>query len=193
MLRLALAFVLLLTALPVLAQTDPRARTGGSAPNVSTPRTGAMTGNERITGSVLVGEHAPDFSLASPGGTQVRLKHSRGRWTALFFTDRRDDLPRLAELSATLDSLSCASLVVVHEKVQALVPWRSASNSTLTALSDDRGEIAGIYGVWDTERGAIRHGLFLLDPQGVVRVELLGQKTSARSLRALVQSAIEGL
>ena len=193
MLRLALAFVLSLIALPALAQVDPRSNTGGTAPTVNAPRRGAMTPNDRITGSVLVGEHAPDFSLAAAGAADFRLKESRGHWTALFFTDRRDDLPRLAELSAMLDSLSCASVVVLHEKVQALTVWRSASSSTLIALADDRGEIAAMYGLWDPEHGATRHGLFLLDSQGIVRVELLGHKTTAPELRTLVQSAVEGL
>ena len=41
--------------------------------------------------------------------------------------------------------------------------------------------------------GATRQGLFLLDPEGVVRLALLGQKVSAPSLPGLVQSAVDGL
>ncbi len=193
MLRLVLTFALSLLALPALAQTDPRTPTGGTAPEVVVPPQGAAPGTARVTGTVLVGEHAPEFALDMAGGGQCHLKQFRGRWVALFFTDRRDDLPRLAHLAATLDSLHLATIVVLNEKVQALAQWRAASTSVLTALGDDRGEIASVYGLWDAENGVTRPGLFLLDPQGVVRLELLGQRVGGPSLRGLVQTAVEGL
>jgi len=193
MLRLALALLLSLYALPAVAQTDPRTNGGGSAPNVTPPSSGTLSGNERITGRVLVGEHAPDFSLAVAGGGQFRLKETRGHWTALFFTDRREDLPHMAGLAATLDSLKFTTVVVLDEKVQALAQWRASSHAPLAAVADEHGEIAALYGLWDTEHGSTRPGLFVLDPNGVVKLELLGQKVGAPSLRGLVQTAVEGL
>jgi peroxiredoxin len=188
-----LAFVLSLFAMPTVAQMDPRANTGGTAPNVVPPRMGGPTGNERVYGDVRIGEHAPDFSLPLAGGGDYRLKQSRGRWTALFFTDRREDLPRLEGLTRTLDSLQFTTVVLLNEKAQALAQWKATSQSTLAALADDRGVIAAMYGVWDRERSTTRHGLFVLDPQGIVRLELLGQTIGAPSLRGLVQTAVEGL
>jgi len=192
MLRLVLAFVLMLFAASASAQ-DVRTGNPGNAPNVQSPRSGAPTGNERLTGHVAVGEHAPDFSLVAAGGGAWRLKQSRGRWTAVFFTDRRDDLPRLEALAASLDSLHLNVIALLDEKPQALAPWRSGSRSPLVALADESGVIAGLYGLWDGENGRTRDGLFLLDPNGVVRLALLGQKVGAPSLRGLVQTAVEGL
>jgi alkyl hydroperoxide reductase subunit AhpC len=93
----------------------------------------------------------------------------------------------------TLDSLQFNTVVVLNEKVPTLTRWRAGAHSTLTALADERGEIASVYGLWDNLGSATRHGLYVLDPDGVVRLELLGQKVNAPSLRGLVQTAVEGL
>ncbi len=193
MLRIVLAFAVSLLALPVFAQTDPRSNTGGTAPEVVGQRASGATGSARVVGIVQVGEHAPDFSLQSAAGGEYRLRQSRGHWTALFFTDRREDLSRLTQLSRTLDSLGFVTIVVLNEKVQSLAQWRATSRSSLTALADERGEITAMYGLWDSERGETRHGLYVLDPQGVVKLALLGQKVSPPSVRGLVQTAVEGL
>ena len=191
--RLALVMLLLLGASSALAQkSDPRDN-GTGAPGAVSRSPGGPAPSEHFAGSVLVGEHAPDFSLVAAGGKAFRLKTSRGRWTALFFTDRREDLPRLVGLAATLDTLQFNTVVVINEKVQSLTQWRNASSSSLTALADEGGEIAAMYGVWDSEHSLTRNGLFVLDPDGVVRLELLGQKVGAPSLRGLVQSAVDGI
>jgi peroxiredoxin len=193
MTRLALVLAFMLIAVSANAQTDPRTPTGGvpAAPRV--PRSGELGENQRVVERVLIGEHAPDFELSSAAGVRFRLRESRGRWVALFFTDRRDELPRIAGLAHTLDSLKVRTLAVCPEKVQALGAWRDPAKGPMLALADERGDISSLYGLWDNTHSATRQGMFLLDPEGVVRLALLGQKVSAPSLPGLVQTAAESL
>jgi peroxiredoxin len=193
MMRIVLAFLLSLLALPAFAQIDPRQNVGNTPPGVEVKRSNSSSPGEKYSGAVLIGERAPEFTLLAAGGTPFHLKDARGRWTALFFTDRRDDLARLSALAETLDSLHFQTIVVVNEHVQSLASWRAASSSSILALADETGEISMLYGLWDHERGTSRPGLFVLDPTGVVKLEILGQKVSAASIGPLVQSASEGL
>jgi peroxiredoxin len=193
MMRIVLAFLLSLLALPAFAQIDPRQNVGNTPPGVVVKRSNSSSTGDKFSGSVLLGERAPEFTLLAAGGAPYRLKDARGRWTALFFTDRRDDLGRLSALAETLDSLHFQTIVVLNEHVQSLASWRTASSSSIIALADETGEISMLYGLWDHERGTSRPGLFVLDPAGVVKLEILGQKVSAASIGPLVQSASEGL
>jgi peroxiredoxin len=190
--RFALVCLLLLVAVAASAQTDPRTNAGGIPSNMPVPRVGGAGETQRFIGHVTVGERAPDFELIAPGGAQYHLKQARGHWVALFFTDRREDLAQLALFAATLDSLHFTSLVACHEQAQTLATWQGAKHAPLTALADERGEIAAAYGLWDNEGAKTRPGLFLLDPYGVVKVALLGQKVGAPSLAGLVQTATGG-
>jgi len=193
MLRLALVLAFCLVALPAFAQTDPRAPRPTSPPDEVVPRGNGPTQTERVVGRVQVGEKAPDFELDAAGGSRFRLKQTRGQWLALFFTDRREDLPRLEGYAHSLDSLKFRTVVVCNEHVHVLTAWKGTRTPMVTAVADDRGEISAIYGLWDAEHGAIRPGLFLLDPQGIVKLALLGQQVGAPSLPGLVQTATSGL
>jgi peroxiredoxin len=193
--RFALALAFTLMAVTANAQTDPRTNTGSQPPVPTSPRSGGLGLTRRAVAQVLVGERAPDFELPTATGAPFRQRDARGRWVALFFTDRREELPRIAGLAHTLDSLDVRTLAVCPEKVQALHAWSDTekTKAPMLVLADERGDISALYGLWDTPRSATRQGLLLLDPQGVVRVALLGQKVSAPSLPGLVQSAMEGL
>lgn len=194
MLRLVLAFALALSCIapPVSGQEQPKTPPATpAAPGTRVPGGGAL-GSAHIVGSVLVGERAPDFSLSAANGGAYRLKSARGKWVALFFADRREDLDGIAVHAAVLDTLGFTSIVVCNEKVSALAKWSRATTTSLVALADEHGEISAIYGLWDVEHAMIRPGLFVLDPQGEVKLALLGQKVAPPSLRGLVQSAKEG-
>ena len=113
---------------------------------------------------------------------------------ALFFTERREELSHIADLARTLDSLKVRTLVVCHEKVRSLAAWNGKPRpSNITVLADERGDISALYGLWENVGAMTRPGFFLLDPQGVIRVALVGQMVNAPSLPGLVQSAAEGL
>ncbi len=192
--RFALAFAFTLIAVSSHAQTDPRSSRSAPLAGPVPLRTGSFGESSRAVEHWAIGERAPDFELLTASGSRFLLHESRGRWVAMFFADRREELARLAELSSTLDSLQVRTLVVCHEKLHALAAWKGTPGaSALTPLADERGDIASLYGLWDNLGGTTRQGLFLIDPNGVVRLALLGQSVSAPSLPGLVHSAAEGL
>jgi peroxiredoxin len=192
--RFALALALTLIAVAANAQTDSRTNPNTPLPTPTAPRSGSLGASARAVESWTIGTRAPDFELLSAAGTRFRLHESRGRWVALFFTDSREEMPHLAELSRTLDSLDVRTLAVCHEKVHALAAWNTPPRTTgMTALADDRGDISALYGLWENVGGSTRPGFLLLDPQGIIRVALLGQAVSAPSLPGLVHSAVEDL
>jgi peroxiredoxin len=189
--RFALALALALLAVPAFAQTDPRSNTGGVPPEPRPPRLTGLSESPRVASHVSLGDHAPDFQLTAAGGAPFRLKQSRGGWVALFFAGDRTDLDRVAGLSRTLDSLRFRTVVVCPEHEHALSAWLAAAPGPLTPLADEQGAIAALYGLYDATAGRTRPGVFLLDPQGVVRVALLGQSVEPPSLAGLVQTAVE--
>jgi peroxiredoxin len=192
--RFALALALTLVAGSVHAQTDSRTNPNAPLPTPSAPRSGGFGESARAVEHWAVGERAPDFELLTAAGARFLLHESRGRWVALFFTDRRDELPHIAGLARTLDSLNVRTLAVCHEKLHSLaVSNGQLRASTLVALADERGDISALYGLWENVGGATRPGFFLIDPNGVIRTALVGQKVNAPSLPGLVQSAAEGL
>jgi peroxiredoxin len=191
--RLVLALAFTLIAVSAAAQTEPSKTQVPQPPVPVVPRSGGPEVSQLAVQRVLVGERAPEFDLLSAAGERTRLRETRGNWVALFFTDRREDMPRLAGLAHTLDSLNVHTVVVCSEKVQSLRAWRDSTNAPMLVLADERGDISALYGLWDNTHGATRQGLFLLDPEGIVRVALLGQKVSAPSLPGLVHSATEDL
>ena len=192
--RFALALALTLITVPANAQTDSRTNPNAPLPTPTAPRSGGLGVSARAVEHWAVGERAPDFELLNAAGARFDLHESRGRWVALFFTDRRDGLPDIADLARTLDSLKVRTLAVCHEKVHSLAAWNGQPRSSaMMTLADERGDISALYGLWENVGGSTRPGLFLLDPHGVIRVALVGQKVSAPSLPGLVQSATEGL
>jgi peroxiredoxin len=191
--RFALALAFTLVAVSASAQTDSRTRPDGEPPLPLTPRTGMPGESPRAVERVQVGERAPEFGLFTAWGAPFHLRESRGRWVALFFTDRRDDLARVGTLAFTLDSLHVRTLAVCPEKVQALRPWSDPSRARMTTLADEHGDISALYGLAEDANTAARHGFFLIDPQGIVRVALPGREVNAPSIPGLVQSASAGL
>ncbi len=193
MLRLVLALVLALFAFPSFAQINPKSPPTQTAPDVQVKRMGISGATEKVVGIVRVGERAPDFTLLAATGGNVRLKDTRGTRVALFFANRRDDLPEIVALAATLDSLQVRTIVVCNERVTTLAQWNTGAHASFPIASDDRGDIAAMYGLWDAAATSTRPGLFLLDEYGVVKLAVLGQHVRAPSLRGLVQTAVEGL
>lgn len=192
--RFALALALTLIAVSANAQTESRTNPNAPIPPPKSTSSGSLGESARAVEHWAVGARAPDFELLNAAGARFLLHESRGPWVALFFTERREELPHVADLARTLDSLKVRTLVVCHEKVRALAAWNGKPRSSIiTVLADERGDISALYGLWENVGAMTRPGFFLLDPQGVIRVALVGQMVNAPSLPGLVQSAAEGL
>jgi peroxiredoxin len=124
--------------------------------------------------AVEVGDQAPDFELKDQHGTPVRLSSFRGaKNVVLVFYEfpevNRDDVELL---TVSVDS------TFAHRA------WADAEHFQFALLSDfwPHGDVAKLYGVFDSERGLATRGTFIIDKDGVVRWKVVNPIPQARDL-----------
>ena len=131
--------------------------------------------------AIDVGDTAPDFTMASDGGGQVRLADLRGKPVVLYFYPKddtpgctkeacgfRDALPAFASLGSAVIGVSRDS-VARHDK------FKAKYELTFPLASDEDGSVCEAYGTW-VEKSmygrtymGIDRATFLIDGDGVVR------------------------
>jgi len=131
--------------------------------------------------AIDVGDTAPDFTMASDGGGQVRLADLRGKPVVLYFYPKddtpgctkeacgfRDALPAFASLGSAVIGVSRDS-VARHDK------FKAKYELTFPLASDEDGSVCEAYGTW-VEKSmygrtymGIDRATFLIDGEGVVR------------------------
>ncbi len=144
-------------------------------PPTTHPPAGAPQFRARITGDVIVGEPAPDFELDGSGGKPVKLSSYRGRWLLLVFGDRKEALMPLRESYADLDSMDMHVVGVCAEKAYNLVTFAKRESFPFTLLADVTREISDMYGLYDAQERKVLPGFLVINPEGEIRLALLGQ------------------
>lgn len=144
--------------------------------------------------SVLqVGQPAPDFSLEGVSGKEFKefaLSDYQGQWVVLFFypldftfvcpteiigfNDRYDEFKKLnAEiLGASVDS-KFSHLAWISKELGSL---------NYPLLSDITKEVARDYGILIEQQGISLRGLYIIDPGGILRYELVHDLSVGRSV-----------
>ena len=186
--------VLLLSglALSARAQTVGEERTQPLPPDPARGRvtpTGAVpTGAADLT----PGEKAPDFKLDSSLGGTVSRADLQGHWFVLVFAASRTSVAPVGAVQDSIEALDVRPLGVCSDGVGALVKLAAKTHLRLPVLSDPTGEISQLFGMYDDENGAIRPGLVLVDPQGIVRMVLQGPPLHASDVLAMVRHVLRG-
>ena len=127
------------------------------------------------------GDAAPDFTLTSDAGDQVKLSELRGKPVVLYFYPKddtpgctteacgfRDAMPDFKKLKATVIGVSKDS-VARHDK------FKTKYKLPFTLVSDEDGKICEKYGTWiekslyGRKYMGIDRATFLIDKDGVVR------------------------
>jgi peroxiredoxin Q/BCP len=130
----------------------------------------------------VISEHtaAPDFTVATDAGTQLRLSSLRGRNVVLYFYPKddtpgctveacelRDAFPRFSKTNAVILGVSPDS-VASHQK------FKRKFELPFTLLADTDHAIAEAYGVW-VEKSmygkkymGVQRATFVIDKQGSV-------------------------
>lgn len=131
---------------------------------------------------IEIGDTAPDFELASTGGTTTRLADLRGRWAVLAFYPG-DFTPvctrqfcSYRDASDHLDSLDAVVLGISPQSVRSHERFTAEHELTVPLLADPDHATAKAYGVVGPG-GLVRRSIFIVDPEGVIRyrhVALLG-------------------
>jgi len=151
--------------------------------------------------AVEVRDQAPDFELKDQHGTPVRLSGFRGRRTVvLVFYPLAFSGVCTGELCAIRDEFPEVSrddvelLTVSVDSAFAHRAWADAEHFQFGLLSDfwPHGDVARLYGVFDSERGFAIRGTFIIDKDGVVRWKVVNPIPQARDL-AEYQKVLAGL
>ena len=148
---------------------------------------------------MFIGKPAPDFAMTTTKDTstlehQAKLRDYRGRWLALFFYPAdftsvcpseviafNAAVPILAERGVDL-------LGVSTDSVFAHVAWMEFHIGNLDfPLASDRTHVTSrAYGVLD-DNGQSARGTFLIDPEGVVRYEVVHDDRVGRSVEEVLR------
>lgn len=150
-----------------------------------------------------VGQPAPAFTLPSTKGAtsakdlgkEISLSDYRGRWLIFFFypldftfvcpteiTALSDRYEEITALDA--DVLGC-STDSVHSHWAWLKTPRAQNGIQGTRyplVADFTKEVARAYGVLDEQTGVAQRGLFIIDPEGVLRYTVVTNDNVGRSV-----------
>ena len=174
------------------AQTDPKTPTP-VAPGATGEGVGTPAGQLDVTGSIAVGEMAPDFDLWGSRNRELRLSRTRGDWVLLAFADRRESLAELAPAHAGLRQSGVTLLGVCHDKPQTVRQFAEKNQVPFELLSDVTGEVSALYGLYDTAERRILPGFVIIDRFGTVRTALLGTQIPPDHVVEIVRYSMSGL
>lgn len=150
-----------------------------------------------------VGKMAPDFKLPSTKnatgakdlGKEISLADYRGKWLVFFFypLDFTFVCPtEITALSARLDEfeefdtaiLGCSTDSVFSHWAWLNTPTEKngIAGTRYPLVSDFTKETARAYGVLDEVSGAAQRGLFIIDPEGVLKYAVVTADNVGRSV-----------
>jgi len=154
----------------------------------------------KTSGSVSVGQLAPDFRLRGPAGQWVSLADHRGQPVVLVFYPLAftpicsQELPDLERAREALEALEAVVLGVSVDSWQANEVFARQIGVRFPLLSDFHREVSRAYGVLDEERFTSRRATFVLDRDGVVvhaevahDSESRGEVPSLERIRAVLE------
>jgi peroxiredoxin len=88
--------------------------------------------------------------------------------------------------------LRVTTLGVCPEKARTLESLAARDSLPILWLADVTGEVSALYGFYDFGSSRILPGFVLMDPQGIVRLSLVGQSVPAEDVARLVRLAVTG-
>ena len=131
-------------------------------------------GQLRLTGTVHVGQSAPDFTVVSSSGRELTLSRLKGDWLVLVFAENREDFAALRDVHDQLAQSGLFVFGVCKEKPQRLRSYAESERLPFELLADPTGEVSSLYGMYDWERRATTRGFVVLDRRSVIRLALQG-------------------
>ncbi len=141
---------------------------------------------------IQVGQPAPLFEaeavIDSEFGT-VRLADYRGKWVVLFFwpLDFTFVCPtEVTAFSKRLDEFKALGAEVVGASIDSKfthLAWKEKIGEVdYPMISDITKEISSLYGVLRETEGVSLRGLFIIDPEGIVRYQVVHDLSVGRNV-----------
>lgn len=141
-----------------------------------------------------IGKQAPDFKdlTAYHKGefTKVSLEDYKGDWTILFFYPRDftficpTEIRGFAKKEEEFASLGCKIIAASTDSEWSHKNWFEADLPEVKypVIADTTQALSRAYGVLNEEDGSSERGLFIIDPEGVLRYALISSGSVGRSV-----------
>lgn len=150
-----------------------------------------------------VGKPAPDFTLASTKdatsskdlGKKISLVDYRGKWLVFFFypldftfvcpteiTALSEQYDEFGEFDTEVLGCSTDSVFSHWAWINTPVEKNGIAGLRYPLVSDYTKEVARAYGVLDEETGAAKRGLFIIDPEGILKYAVVTDDNVGRSV-----------
>ncbi|NDW07150.1 peroxiredoxin [Jiella pacifica] len=148
-----------------------------------------------------IGDAAPDFSCRTTRG-ELALSDYRGRWL-VFFSHPADFTPvctsefvAFARAANEFDAIGCDLLGLSVDSLFSHLAWVRAIEERFSlkipfpVCEDPSMAIARAYGMLDAAAGtsATVRGLFVIDPQGIVRMSSFYPMSTGRSVAEVLRT-----
>ena len=149
--------------------------------------------------SIQVGQKAPDFKLQALVNGEfhhVSLSDYSGRWVVLFFYPLDftfvcpTEITEFAEQKAEFEKHGAAVLGCSTDSVHSHLAWSKTDaikKLNYPLLSDQKHEVSRDYGVLMEDKGFSLRGSFIIDPDGVLRYQLVHDNSVGRSAVELLR------
>ncbi len=160
---------------------------------------------EAITKTAKIGELAPSFNLPSTKNLDtlsenLSLEEYRGRWVMLFFwpydftTVCPTEIMAFNESVGTFRDLKCDIIGASVDSVYTHKAWMNTPRDQggigairYPMVSDFTKETSRAYGVLDEKTGAAHRGLFIIDPEGIIRYQVVTDMNVGRSVEETIR------
>ncbi len=124
------------------------------------------------------------------GFTKVSLRDYRGRWVVLFFYPRDftficpTEIKGFAKMEKEFAALGCDVIAASTDSEWSHKNWfeRDLTDVSYPILADTTLEISRAYGVLNDD-GSSARGLFVIDPEGVVKYVVISTGSVGRSVK----------
>lgn len=152
------------------------------------------------TEKAMVGQPAPDFTMASTKNIEtlkedVKLSDYKGKWLVLLFYPLDftfvcpTELTAFSERYEDFEGINAEIIGVSTDSVYSHRAWLNTPRDKggveglrYPLAADSTKKVAGDYGVLIQERGVALRGLFVVDPEGVLRYKVVHDLNIGRSV-----------
>jgi peroxiredoxin (alkyl hydroperoxide reductase subunit C) len=155
---------------------------------------------ELVSATRLVGKQAPDFAMETALGNGVDFGHAsladyRGKWLVLFFYPLDftfvcpTEITALSDSAAIFSDLDTEILGVSTDSKFSHRAWINTSKEdnglgklNFPLAADLTHQVSKEYGVYIEDEGVALRGLFIIDPEGELKYQVVNHNDVGRSV-----------
>ncbi|WP_432409316.1 peroxiredoxin [Wukongibacter sp. M2B1] len=153
----------------------------------------------------LVGVNAPNFEMETALGdgknfSKVSLKNYKGKWLIMFFypldftfvcpteiTGFSDKYEEFKELNADVLGISTDSVHSHKAWINTSQDQGGLGNLKFPLASDITHQVSKDYGVYVEDEGIATRGLFIIDPDGIIKYQVVHDLNVGRSVSEVIR------